>query len=157
MRFDPLTLSELKRALALRVMLGLSAGVSLAVMGGCDGACKSQAESVTLEFAGKCGPDAQLTISTDTACNVTIAHAEEADLPTSGKLNATGTQPAGAILSDGFNFFSTDGGVRTCTARPDGSDAGLNVVCHQSCNLPDGGDGDGGDNCDLQCTGTLAP
>ncbi len=126
--------------------------LALGLLWSCDNTCKSQPESQTLYFKGKCGPDATVMASVDNACHVTLAGAQAAGLPEHGALNGTGSQPPGALLKEGVNFFDADGGAHSCSGIP--ADGGLSVICHQPCP-----DVDAGDNCDLQCDGffSVAP
>lgn len=94
-----------------------------------------------------CGPQANISLASDTSCTVSAAGAAFGGLPVAGNIEGFGTEDAG--LDVGFALSDTDGGSRrTCSATPD-ADGGFTLRC-TDCQIADGG-------CVELCTGTLTP
>ncbi|MBL8916221.1 MAG: hypothetical protein JNM17_36310 [Archangium sp.] len=95
-----------------------------------------------------CGPQANISLTSDTACNVAAAGAAFGGLPLAGFIQGFGAEDAG--LDVGFVLSESDGGSnRSCDARP--ADGGWALTC-TDCQI---GSADGG--CAETCTGTLTP
>lgn len=105
-----------------------------------------QAGMINLSAQTTCGPQANLSVTSDTACSVTAGGAAFGGLPLSGSIEGNFADDAG--LGDGFSLSDTDGGsTRRCVATP--TDAGFTLTC-TDCQIADGG-------CAELCTGTLTP
>lgn len=126
-------------------------------------------ETIAVRAQTTCGPVADLGVSLDTSCNVSVSGADIAGLPAAGTSNS---------LTHGFDLqgFRPDSGfTRQCDATP--TDGGFAISCASICppvpcdggtsmnctvrKLPDGGEDKqcvavcSVDDCEPKCSGTL--
>lgn len=109
-------------------------------------------EVLNVRAQTSCGPDSNVSFTSDLSCSINGAGADFGGLPSSGTISGY-QNDAGFDTGFSLTASSTDGGLNVdCTVTPS-VDGGFTLSCERCGYAADGG----GYGCDAGCSGVLTP